>query len=532
MQDNYRRSGRKQSVKNDALDGFVSAKPPKITTKATEPKLVQPYRQAMIRSARQGLKLEMPEGGAKQRCRLGMPLIRGRRNITKVARFAALGVVIVGVLSAVLISQGILRINKSFKGTAATAASLQSDVNPHLLKGEGDGRINILLVGIGGKGHDGGDLTDTILLASIDPVNKKASLLSVPRDLWVSVPGKGSMKINAAYANGKYAHLRRATTDNSNQKAIEAGLNTMNQTVEKVLGVPIHYNMMVNFAAFKQAVDTVGGVTVDVPEHLYDPSMAWENKRDPYLARAGIQTFDGHRALMYVRSRETSSDFARGERQKAMLLALKQKAVSAGVLANPAKVSGLLQTFGNNMQTDLSLADASKLYSIFKDIPNANVRSVSLAGTTSITASAAGTDSLVTTGTINGQSVVMPKAGLENFAAIQDFVRRQLVDGYIAKEKARVLILNGTTEAGLGQATADRMKSYGYTIIGVANAPSTSYANTVVVDRTTNNSKKYTKNYLEQRFTTTAVRKLPDSTIQTQNADFIVLLGGDETGNY
>lgn len=476
------------------------------------------------------LDMALPQGESHNRHHM-RPIIRkqARRLRTTLMRSAfAVMALIVGV-GTILVSQGYLNINRAFSGTAQTAAALQDDVDPNRLKGEGDGRINVLLVGIGGQGHAGGDLTDTLILASIDPVNNTAALLSVPRDLWVTIPGKGSMKINAAFALAKQSYMRKNNVKTTDQQAVAAGFVAIDQAMERVLGVPIHYNVMVNFQAFKQAVDTVGGVTVNVPEDLYDPTMAWENGRNPYLARKGMQQFDGKQALNYVRSRETSSDFARSQRQRAVMLALKDKAITVGVLANPAKLAGLMNAFGTNVQTDFSIGDASRMYNIFKRINNSKIASISLAGTTSTTSGAAGTDSLVTTGNINGQSIVMPKAGLENYAAIQEYVRGQLKDGYIVKEKARVMVLNGTTQEGLAAEVTARLKSYGYNVIKTGQAPSTGYTSTVLVDLK-NGKKKYTKNYLEQRFNTTAVKTLPDTTIKPGTADFVVLLGGDETG--
>lgn len=527
--DNYRRPAPpKAGDAPSAVEGFLPAK-----TKTAEQK-TRPARRASApapRARRRPIDMSLPQGESFNRHHM-TPRIRrqARRLRVTLMRTAFAGMAVIVGLGTILVSQGYINIHKAFKGTAATAASLQKDVDPNLLKGEGDGRINVLLIGIGGQGHSGGDLTDTLMLASIDPVNNTAALLSVPRDLWVTLPGKGSMKINAAYATAKYNYMHKNKVDGNNAQAIAAGFSSIDQTMEKVLGVPIHYNFMVNFQAFRQAVDTVGGVTVNVPEDLYDPTMAWENNKNPYLALKGTQQFDGKQALNYVRSRETSSDFARSQRQRAVMLALKEKAVTVGVLANPAKLSGLMGTFGGNVQTDFSLNDASRLYTIFKRINNNNIASLSLAGDTSITSGAAGANSMVTTGNINGQSIVMPKAGLENYSLIQEYVRGRLIDGYIIKEKAKVMILNGTVEKGLGQTTATRLKSYGYNVISVAQAPSTGYPTTVVVDLS-KGKKKYTKHYLEQRFNTTATKQLLDTTITPGTADFVVILGGDETGN-
>ena len=467
------------------------------------------------------LDMELPESSARPAEHKELVSHHSRKSALRKWSFRTVSAVLVLliVVGGFLFSQGYFNLRKVFKGNAAHAASLQANVDPNLLKGEGDGRVNILLLGRGGDGHEAPDLTDTIMLASIDPVNHTAELLSVPRDLWVTLPNAGSMKLNAAYETGKYKYLHKMDSSSRNAKAIQAGFSTVDQTVEQVLGVPIHYNMMFDFQAFRQAVNTLGGVNVNVPEKLYDPTMAWENKGNPVLAQAGLQHFDGVHALIYVRSRETSSDFARGERQRSVLLALKDKAVTLGTLSNPAKISGLISAFGDNVQTDFSLSDATRLYSIFKRINNGSVQSLDLDTPP---------HQYVTTGNINGQSVVMPKSGLGQYDDIQNYVRSSLQDGYILKEHAKITVLNGTPENGLATAKANELKSYGYNIGTVASAPTNGYAQTILVDLT-NGKDKYTKHYLEQRFNTTATKKIPDTAIAPNGANFILVLGSDES---
>jgi LCP family protein required for cell wall assembly len=392
-------------------------------------------------------------------------------------------------------------------------------VTPELLKGEGDGRINVLLLGRGGGSHEAPDLTDTLMLASIDPVNNTATLLSLPRDFWVKAPDAGPTKINAIWESGKYKYLGKITNDNSDPKATLAGFAAVDEVVEGVIGVPIHYNVIVDFNAFKQAVDTVGGVTVNVPADLIDPTMAWENNRDPVIARAGIQKFDGKKALQYSRSRQTSNDFARSERQRAVLLALKEQVNTLGTLTNPAKLSSLATAFGSNVQTDLGLADAARLAQIIKNIDNTKVNSIGLADAP---------NNFITTANVNGQSVVQPKAGQFDYVAIQTYVRAQLKDPFLQQESAKIQVYNGTTVPGLASKQADVLKSYGYSITGTGNAPTQGYAQTVIVDLS-GGTKKYTQRYLEQRYGVTVVTKLPDATILPNGADFVIIVGNDST---
>jgi LCP family protein required for cell wall assembly len=432
-------------------------------------------------------------------------------------RGTAVAMVLLITFGGLVFSQAYLKAHKVFKGTTGTAAALKSEVTPELLKGEGDGRVNILLLGRGGGTHDAPDLTDTMMIASIDPVNHTSTLISIPRDLWVQVPGGGSMKINGAWETGEFNYLHKVAPGSTDPKAIQAGFDKTDAVVESVLGIKISYNLIVNFQAFQQAVDTVGGVNVNVPTDLVDPTMAWENANNPILAKAGQQTFDGKHALIYVRSRETTSDFARSQRQRSVMLALKSKVVTLGTLSNPIKISGLMNAFGNNVSTDLSLSNASRLYSIIKAIPDNKTVSVGLGDAQ---------NQLITTGNIGGQSVVLPKAGQFNFTDIQNYVRGQIQDPYIKKENAKVMVYNGTTVPGLASQQAATLKSYGYNVIGTSNTPTSGWAQTTLVDVT--HKSKFTKNYLEKRLGVTAAASLQDPSIPTNGADFVIIVGSDE----
>ena len=428
--------------------------------------------------------------------------------------------VLLAVLAVVIISVAYFGVrlyvakNHLFHG-GGRAPALASHIDINQLKGEGDGRINVLLLGIGGPGHDGPDLTDTILLASIDPVNNKVALLSIPRDLWVKIPGNGSQKINAAYPDGKSESRAKSLSGKE-----QDGLSLLDQTLEPVIGIPIHYHVVVDFEAFKDVVNNLGGVTFNVPEQLYDPTIAWENHWNPVIARAGLQTMYGQQALLYARSRETSSDFARAQRQRQLLLAIKSKVLSLGTFSNPVKVSGLLNSLSNNVYTDFSLNDITRLYQIGSKIGGNNITSLDL-----VTPPHA----YLTTGNVNGLSVVEPKAGITDYSDVQNYVRNALRDGFLAKENASLAVYNATDVAGMAGTKANLLKSYGYSITTVTNtAKTTNPAKTVVVDLTKGKD-KYTRHYLEERFDVTATSSVPSSAGITPPAgtDFVIILGED-----
>lgn len=409
-----------------------------------------------------------------------------------------------------------------FKGDGTGAAALNENVDPSLLNGEGDGRVNLLLLGKGGEGHEAPDLTDTILLASIDPIKEEATLVSIPRDLYVLNEDGNRMKINAVYSTAKQKSLAQSGDNESNRELAEReGINALEEIVSEVLGVPIHYYTMVDFTSFEEAIDTVGGITIDVKEPLVDYTVAWELGGNPVIAEEGLQTFDGKRALFYARSRKGSArgDFDRTARQQEVIVALQQKILSAGTFSNPIKVVELLTTLGNHVRTDLNgLSEIKRLYEIGGNISGGDVQTLGLADEPNV---------LVRTGMIDGVSVVYPTEGLDKYGDIQSFIRNRLKDSFLADEDARIIILNGTNVPGLASRTEKELESYGYNVIKVDNAPTSDYVNNMIIDNT-NGAKPYTESYLEKRLrlttTTTSREGLPGS----EEADFVIILGTDE----
>lgn len=490
----------------------------KLRVKETVPTHSAPQFEAVVNE--ETLKLDMRLPGVEQLLRKRPITLFSRWRFLRSPAFKAAagsaGVVLV--LGGWLLGQAYLNLMRSFQGNKTTVVSLQKKVDPHLLKGEGDGRVNILLLGNGGLGHEAPDLTDTIMVASIDPVNNKVALVSVPRDLWITLPGHGSMKLNAAYETGKYDYLGKIDSSNANSKAVEAGFATADQALEQVLGITIHYNTLVNFISFRQAVNILGGINVNVPETLYDPTMAWENGWNSVLARKGSQVFNGKQALLYVRSRHTSSDFARANRQRAVITAIKDKVTTVGTLSNPIKLSQLLSTLGSNVRTDLSLKDAGRVYELTKGIADKAIASIGLGDG----------NTLVTTGRAGSQSIVLPTAGLSDYDAIHRYIRQQLPDGYIVKECAKVQVVNATVDPNFGKTQAEDLATYGYNVTQVVPY-GTALGSSKLIDLS-HGKKKYTKNYLEHHYGVKATTKLPGG-VQADGADFIIVLGNNETAD-
>ncbi len=441
---------------------------------------------------------------------------RRRRKLIFTLRITSAVAAVFLLTGGFLVWKGYAKFHKVFHGTTTVAALSTKKVAPILLKGEGDGRVNILLLGIGGPGHDGPDLTDTIVILSIDPVNNTAAMVSVPRDLWVDQPvnyfGK-QQKINAAYESAKYHYLGKLDSSNKNAAAVEAGFQNIDTVLKQVTDVNINYHLLVNFQAFRQAIDTVGGVTVNVPTPLVDPTMAWENHWNSTLAPAGVQQMDGVKALLYARSRETTSDFARGQRQRQILVALKDKVLSAGTLSSPAKIDGLINAFGDNVYSDLSSRGAMRLVGIMKKTADSKVNSIGL------------TDEgrkLITTDHVGTTSVDRPLAGFGNYTDIQNYIRSQIPDGYIVKEHAGVAVVGQTATSAA--ATTALLKGYGYDVTSTDVSAAAS-SSPVLVDLSKDKD-PYTLHYLESRYGVKAARTMPAGiTAAAGNAKFVIIGG-------
>ena len=151
------------------------------------------------------------------------------------------------------------------------------------------GYTNFLIMGTGGEGHDGKDLTDTLMIASINPSSSSTILSSVPRDIYVSHPQIISQRINSVYANQKY------------QSSHEEAAEVLGDIIEDLTNIEIHYNIKIDFQALVEVVDELGGVTINNQEAIYDPEYPGPNYTfQTFSLPAGEQTINGETALKYA----------------------------------------------------------------------------------------------------------------------------------------------------------------------------------------------------------------------------------------
>jgi polyisoprenyl-teichoic acid--peptidoglycan teichoic acid transferase len=225
-------------------------------------------------------------------------------------------------------------------------------------------RINVLVMGIDRRpGEPFISRTDSIMIMSFDPVRKTAAVLSVPRDLYVIIPGRGRDRINTAFVYGS----------TGNNPAGGAALSI--QTVEYNLGVDIDHYVLVDFSAVIQGVDALGGIDVNVPFEIYDPTFPDMNYGyDPLYVPAGPQHFDGLMALKYARTRHADSDFGRARRQQQVLLATRQKALSLGLPQLLLRAPVLYQQLEQGIRTDMSLEELVSLIRAASEVSSENIR--------------------------------------------------------------------------------------------------------------------------------------------------------------
>jgi len=320
-----------------------------------------------------------------------------------------------------------------------------SKIDVTQFKQSGDGRYNILVVGVGGAGHAGGNLTDSIQVVSLDPVNDKISITSIPRDLYVTIPGKGKAKINTAYS---YAEAQKKGS----------GPLVAKKVVGEVIGVNISNFVLIDFNGVKELVNALGGVEVNVPEAINDPSFPCDNLKDycAFTVKAGLQKMDGKTALRYSRSRKTTSDFDRSARQQLVLTSLKKKALSLGVLSNPVKISNLMSVVGDNLKTDMQINEIKTLMAIIKDIPDSSTTSHVLDTNTNLGLLKSSNDPLA-------GYISYPTLGIGKYQDVTAWFHKNSPDPFIKRENASITVVGG------GSATdkqvkdfIDTLKDYGY----------------------------------------------------------------------
>jgi polyisoprenyl-teichoic acid--peptidoglycan teichoic acid transferase len=416
--------------------------------------------------------------------------------------------------------------------------------NDKPVAGQEDDRINILLLGIGGAGHEGPELTDTIIFGSFKPSEKSVGLISVPRDLNVKIPGYGYRKINNVNAFAESAESG-------------SGLAATSGVIEEILGQPVQYSIKVDFGGFEDIINNLGGIDVYVERSFTDNTYPLDDGLGSIEAISfteGWTHMDGATALKFARSRHGTggegSDFARAARQQKVLLAVKDKALSLGVLLNPAKLNRIIGTIQDNVSTNLTLWEMIRFAKYIPDISSENIAMHVLDNRSGLLYDA----------NINGAYVLLPyqEDWSELHALAQDIFSKTPNDPSVTLTEqpqainsglnVRVEIQNGTSITGLASRTAQLLESSGFIIDSVGNADNREQPKTIIYDLTDGQKddelaalKDYlsAEVYMSTKGYLAAEAVIPDEVLPTTpgkdlvtssgNIDFLIILGQDST---
>lgn len=334
----------------------------------------------------------------------------------------------------------------------------------------GQERVTILMLGIDQRcEEDGPTHTDSMMLVTVDPVGLSAGILSLPRDMWVEIPSVGVDRINQANYYGEIYDYPGG------------GPALAVDTVEAFLGVKIDYYAAVNFDAFVEIVDQIGGIDIVAPEAITDetyPDRCYGY--DPFQIEAGDQHLDGQTALKYARTRATfGGDVDRAGRQQAVVLAVRDRVLSLNMLPSLiTKAPAMWQTLQDNVRTDMTLEEAMQLALLVQEIPRSSIHT-----------SVIDYDYVYAETTPDGRQVLVPNRDnirqLRNelfTAPVIPTPEIQNLPALMAAENARVAVFNGTPVFGLAGDTEAFLKSQNINVAEIGNADAATYRTTQIID--------------------------------------------------
>jgi LCP family protein required for cell wall assembly len=367
-------------------------------------------------------------------------------------------------------------------------------------------RVNVLLLGVDERPQENGMArTDTMMLLTLDPTTLQAGVLSIPRDLWVPIPGYNQGRINTAHRLGEMYNYPGG------------GPALARQTVEYNLGVPIQYYVRLNFQGFVDLVNLIGGIDIYVPEPINDPLYPDNNYGyDPLYIEAGQHHFDGVMALKYARTRHDSNDFQRADRQQQVLLAILERVTSLNMLPQLAPRIGELYTImDESVSTDLTLDEILALAGLAIKVDRSQLRFAVIDQTC--------TEDYITP---EGAQVLIPLR--ERMREVRDYVFgvAEIAQQTVEQESATIGVLNGTERIGLAASTTDYLQAQGVAVATFGNADRSDYAATTII---MNRAKPTTAARLATLLGVpqTAIVSAPNS---AAGQDILLILGADYAG--
>jgi LCP family protein required for cell wall assembly len=411
---------------------------------------------------------------------------------------------------------------ESFLGSIRDIASKEQKP----LRGEQNGRINILLLGLAGENYPGENLTDSIIVASVNPKTYQTAMLSIPRDLYVQIPGTASWtKINALYARGHDRH----------GKAIE-GIDDLKKALEEITGQPIHYYVALDFDGFKKVIDELGGIKVQVPKDIHDERYPGPNySYETFDIKEGLYTLDGATALKYARTRhDEDGDFGRAYRQQLILETARSKAFSIEILANVQTINNILNILGDHLRTDIPLNELESFLELSEKIDtHLTVNKVLDAGKPESVLAV----SHVFLGNVRA-FILIPRTG--NYDEVKDIAENifdlellERKEKEIENEKARATIVNASGSAGFDKKLAGLLEKMGYDAKAAATGKKISVPMTDVRSKIfdISKTKPFSLEDLSKKLNAEVSQNMSVSfSFQCQNSDLCIIAGTDLIG--
>ncbi len=365
-------------------------------------------------------------------------------------------------------------------------------------------RVTVLLLGIDERQHEEGPWrTDTMIVLTLDPVTMQAGVLSIPRDLWVHIPGYGENRINTA-------HFLGDAFDHPG-----GGPALAEETVAYNLGIAIDYYVRLNFKGFVRLVNEIGGIDVDVPQTIDDPYYPDEGVGyDPLYIEAGAQHFDGEMALKYARTRHTEhGDFDRARRQQDVMLAIMEKVTRPDNLPHlVSRAPEIYQAVDASIQTDLKLDEIMALGMLASKVDRDDIRFGVVDEQTTMAMT-----------TPDEQQILLPLR--DEMRRVRDYVFgiERPSGETVGEESATISVLNGTETPGLAGATSEYLTSQGFLVSHYDNADRPDYEDSLII---LNRDKPLTALKLLE------LLNLPQSAVvkgsnPTASYDVIIILGED-----
>jgi LCP family protein required for cell wall assembly len=344
---------------------------------------------------------------------------------------------------------------------------------------DGASRVNMLIMGLDYRDWEAGEgapRTDTMILLSLDPLTNTGGMLSIPRDLWVNIPGFEPGRINTAYRFGELYDIPGG------------GPALAMKTVEELLGLKIDYYGLIDFGAFERFIDEIGGIKIDIENRIrVDPIVG-----DTKTLHSGVQVLPGDLALAYARARYTKGgDFDRAQRQQQVIMGIRNRMLERDFLLSLiSKAPILYQELSSGIHTNMSLDQAIKLAWTAAKVPEENIKKGII-----------GTDHVTLNKSPEGDDVLKPRPEQIRLLRDQIFTTSGPASpaaanaepkDLVTAENARVSVFNGSTTPGLASRTSDFLKTEGVNVVEPADAPE-AYNYTTLISYT---GKPYTVKYL------------------------------------